>query len=60
VILIALAPSIFKLLTNDAAVQAIGIPYLQIRMVGMVGIGMNYAFRGYWNGVGGRPSTCEP
>ena len=52
VILIFAAPWIFGLLTDDAAVRKIGVPYMKIRIVGMVGVGMNYAYRGYWNGVG--------
>ncbi|MDX2221362.1 MAG: MATE family efflux transporter [Rhodospirillaceae bacterium] len=52
VLLIFAAPYIFMLLTDDPAVREIGVPYLQARMVGMTAVGMNYAFRGYWNGVG--------
>lgn len=50
--LIFAAPCIFQFLSDDPAVREIGVPYMQIRLVGMVGIGMNYAYRGYWNGVG--------
>jgi putative MATE family efflux protein len=28
-----------------------GVPYLQARIVAMTAVGMNFAFRGYWNGV---------
>ena len=52
VILILLAPAIYNLLTTDPAVREAGTPYLQMRMIGMVAIGMNYAFRGFWNGIG--------
>jgi len=49
--LIFAAPWIFTLLSTDPAVRELGTPYLQARMVGMTFIGMNFAFRGYWNGV---------
>jgi putative MATE family efflux protein len=32
-------------------VVAIGIPYFRARLVGMTAIGMNFAFRGFWNGI---------
>jgi putative MATE family efflux protein len=51
IILILLAPWIFDLLSNDPDVRAIGVPYLQARMIGMMGLGMNFAFRGFWNGI---------
>jgi putative MATE family efflux protein len=44
-------PSLFPLLTGDAEVVGAGVPYLQARLVGMLAIGCNFAFRGYWNGV---------
>lgn len=46
-----LAPYLFPLLNSDPAVVAIGVPYWQARLVGMVFVGMNFCFRGYWNGV---------
>lgn len=46
-----LAPDLFPLLNTDPAVIAEGVPYLQARLLGMTAIGMNFAFRGYWNGV---------
>jgi multidrug resistance protein, MATE family len=51
ILLIFLAPWIFELLSTDPEVRAIGVPYLQARMVAMTAIGMNFAFRGYWNGI---------
>lgn len=48
---IALTPSVFNFLIDDPAVAEIGIPYLQIRLLAATFIGMNFAFRGYWNGV---------
>lgn len=50
-LLFVLAPSLFPYLIDDPAVVALGVPYLQARLVGMVAVGMNFAFRGYWNGV---------
>jgi putative MATE family efflux protein len=44
-------PSLFPLLSDDSAVVDAGTPYLQARLVGMLAIGCNFAFRGYWNGV---------
>jgi len=49
--LIALAPHYFPLLTGDAAVVEQGVPYLQARLFAMFAMGMNFAFRGYWNAV---------
>jgi putative MATE family efflux protein len=49
--LIALAPEYFPLLTGDAAVIDQGVPYLRARLFAMFAMGMNFAFRGYWNAV---------
>lgn len=46
-----MVPVFFPYLINDAAVVETGTPYLQARLLGMVAVGMNFAFRGYWNGV---------
>lgn len=50
-LLIALAPRYFSWLTDDPAVLGQGIPYLRARLVAMLALGMNFAFRGYWNAV---------
>ena len=50
-LLYQLAPAFFPLLIDDPAVQAIGIPYYRVRLLAMAAVGMNFAFRGYWNGV---------
>ncbi|MGB8329419.1 MAG: MATE family efflux transporter [Polyangiales bacterium] len=50
-LLIALAPLYFPLLTGDPAVVEQGVPYLQARLFAMFAMGMNFAFRGYWNAV---------
>lgn len=49
--LIYLAPTYFPLLTTDTAVVGEGVPYLRARLVAMAAMGMNFAFRGYWNAV---------
>ena len=50
-VLFWLAPTLFPYLNGDPAVVALGVPYLQARLVGMAFVGMNFSFRGYWNGV---------
>ncbi len=50
-LLIYLAPTYFPLLTSDMNVVGEGVPYLRARLVAMAAMGMNYAFRGYWNAV---------
>jgi len=45
------APFYFPWLTDDAAVVAEGVPYLQARLVAMAAMGINYSFRGYWNAI---------
>ncbi|MGB9340490.1 MAG: MATE family efflux transporter [Polyangiales bacterium] len=49
--LIALAPDYFPVLTSDVAVVEQGVPYLRARLFAMFAMGMNFAFRGYWNAV---------
>lgn len=46
-----LVPMLFPLLVDDASVSQVGIPYLQVRLLGIVAVGSNFVFRGYWNGV---------
>lgn len=50
-ILIYFTPAIFPYLNGDSAVIAAGVPYLQFRLAAMVAMGMNFSFRGFWNGV---------
>lgn len=50
-LLISLAPRYFPWLAGDPTVVEQGVPYLRARLVAMVAMGMNFAFRGYWNGV---------
>lgn len=51
ILLFFLAPWIFSLVNPDPKVVAIGAPYLQVRLLGMTAVAMNFAFRGFWNGV---------
>jgi putative MATE family efflux protein len=50
-VLFALAPDLFPYLNGDPGVIADGVPYFQARVLAIVGVGMNFAFRGYWTGV---------
>ena len=50
-VLIALTPEIFSALSSDANVVAEGVPYLRARLIAVIAVGANFAFRGYWNGV---------
>lgn len=50
-LLIALTPAILRLLAPEAAVADIGAEYLTLRLAGMTAVGLNFAFRGYWNAV---------
>jgi len=45
------APWIMSVLTPDPAVVESAAPYLQIRLLAMVAIGMNFCFRGYLSAV---------
>lgn len=45
------ASRIFPLLVEDPEVVAMGVPYVQARFAGIVAIGMNFCFRGFWNGI---------
>lgn len=49
--LIFLAPQFFPLLSQDPAVASQGTLYLQARLVGLISMGTNFVFRGYWNAV---------
>ncbi|MFT5139754.1 MAG: MATE family multidrug resistance protein [Lysobacterales bacterium] len=50
-ILYLAAPWAFGFLTDDPAVAEQGVPYLQVRMLSMVAVGMNFSFRGYWSAI---------
>lgn len=51
IVLFSLAPVIFPYLVDDPAVVREGVPYLQARLAAVAAVGVNFAFRGYWNGV---------
>ncbi len=50
-VLFFLVPVVYPYLNNDPEVVTLGVPYLEIRLLGTLFIGMNYAFRGYWNAI---------
>ncbi|MEM7466210.1 MAG: MATE family efflux transporter, partial [Pseudomonadota bacterium] len=50
-LLVELAPFIYSCLIDDQAVVDLGVPYFEIRLLGIMFVGMNFAFRGYWNAV---------
>jgi putative MATE family efflux protein len=55
ILLLLLAGRMFSVLSSDPAVLAAGVPYLKARVLSIAGVGINFSFRGYWNGVH-RPS----
>jgi multidrug resistance protein, MATE family len=44
-------PAIYPYLNSDPEVIAQGVPYLQARVLAILFVGANFAFRGYWNAV---------
>ena len=51
VVLVLITPSAYPLLNSDPDVIRQGVPYLQIRLAAIVFVGMNFAFRGFWNAI---------
>jgi MATE family multidrug resistance protein len=51
IIFILAAPIAFEYLTDDPGVKELGVPYLQVRIVSMIAVGMNFSFRGYWSAI---------
>lgn len=51
IVMFAAAPWMLDLLNQDPAVVSAGSPYLQARVLSVAAVGMNFAFRGYWNAV---------
>lgn len=43
--------NLYPYLNSDPAVIEAGVPYLQARILAIVFVGMNFAFRGYWNAL---------
>ena len=50
-LLIQLAEPLYPILNKDASVIEKGVPYLEWRLAATVFVGMNFAFRGYWNAL---------
>ena len=50
-ILIWWAPDLLALFNDDPAVVAAGTTYLQLRLLSIFAIGMNFSFRGYWSAI---------
>jgi multidrug resistance protein, MATE family len=50
--LFVVAPSIFGWLSSESAVVSEGLPYYEMRLLGVPAIAWIYAFRGYWMGIG--------
>ena len=46
-----LTPYFYPYINSDAAVIAQGAPYIQVRILAVIFVGMNFAFRGYWSAV---------
>lgn len=46
-----LAPLFFPYLNHDPEVIAAGVPYLQWRLAAAFAVGINFSFRGFWNGI---------
>jgi putative MATE family efflux protein len=51
VVLIQLAEPAYPYLNSDPAVIERGVPYVEWRLGAIVFVGMNFAFRGYWNAL---------
>ncbi|SMF47214.1 MATE family efflux transporter [Pseudobacteriovorax antillogorgiicola] len=49
--LFILVPHFYPYLNSDPEVIDLGSSYLQIRLLGIVFVGLNFSFRGYWNGI---------
>ena len=50
-VLIIFSGDLFALLVDDPEVVGLGVPYFRARLAAMAALGVNFAFRGYWNGV---------
>lgn len=46
-----LAPTFYPLLNDDPEVIQYAVPYMQIRILAVIAVGMNFSFRGFWNGT---------
>jgi MATE family multidrug resistance protein len=50
-LLILATPAVFHAIAPDPVVADRGTEYLQLRLLGMTAVGMNFSFRGYWNAI---------
>ena len=50
-VLIVFAPELLALINPDPEVVDEAGPYLQVRLLALVFVGMNFSFRGYWSAV---------
>ncbi|MEE8343987.1 MAG: MATE family efflux transporter [Woeseiaceae bacterium] len=50
-LLIQFVEPLYPFLNKDEAVIEQGVPYLQLRLAAIIFVGMNFAFRGYWNAL---------
>jgi len=50
-VLIQLAEPVFPYVNSDPRVVELGVPYIEWRLSAIVFVGMNFAFRGYWNAL---------
>ena len=50
-VLIQLAEPVYPYLNSDPAVIERGVPYIEWRLGAIVFVGVNFAFRGYWNAL---------
>lgn len=50
-VLYTVVPHVYHYLSSDPAVVEQGVPYLQVRLLSMVAVGMNFCFRGYWSAI---------
>jgi putative MATE family efflux protein len=48
---VAFSGDVFALLINDPEVIEQGVDYLDARLLGVLAVGLNFAYRGYWNGL---------
>lgn len=51
-ILVQLVPKIFTLLTPNETIRNLGIPYLQARVISVIGISINSSYYGFLIGIG--------
>lgn len=50
-LLVNVTPHVYPYINADPDVIELGVPYLQIRALGIVFVASNFAFRGYWNAI---------